>query len=128
MSLLIAILFTFSDWIFHYFVSYLYIDEYAEPQFLLNIFNNPLFWYSIGKFLGTVILGSLVLFSASKKKLGIYLQSVILTLIVVIPLQIRYITVYNYSFMWHVYVILLHMILLYLSSILIMSIFRKRRT
>ena len=116
-SLIIAVPFTLIDAVFHYFLKPLEISEYSY-KFLLPYLNSPLFWYAIGKFLGTILLGTIIL-SLIPKKLNLYSKTFIYTLLIVILLQIRYFYTGYYEINWHLLNLALHAKILFWSALII---------
>ena len=114
--ILIALIFTLLDLLFHYFIEYLTIYQY--PIFIPFISESSLFWYSIGKLLTTLIVGSMLLLFFKKTKINYNSKLLIFTTIITFLLQIRYILIKNvyYTMTWHLAVLALHWVLLYAAS------------
>lgn len=125
-SLLSAFIFTLIDWFFHYIIPFLSISYFAEREILLNAYNNPLFWYSIGKFIFSFIIGIIILLFTYNSQIKNKFLALIYTLIIVIMLQLRYIYTNAYGISWNLIVLLLHIVILYSVSFIILNFFRKK--
>jgi len=121
---IIATIFTLSDLIFHLVIPYLHIDSHAEPQFLLNIFNSPIFWYSAGKFMATLAIFVLGIYFLREKSWSNFLESLLLTFITVSLLELRYIFIYYYTASWLSIVLVMHFALLFITSYFVLKYYR----
>ena len=112
----IAFIFTAIDGILHFLINYLEIKP-GISYFTLS----PLSTYMLGKFITTIIVGIIILFILSYTNLSkrgvIFYFSIILTII----LEIRYFY-YDYTYNWHVINMIIHFILLYIISLLILNL------
>ncbi|MBI2629839.1 hypothetical protein HYW76_01935 [Candidatus Pacearchaeota archaeon] len=121
-----SFIFTLIDWFFHYLIPFLNISYFAERQFLLEAYNNPLFWYSIGKFVFSVIIGIIILLFAYNSKIKNKFLALIYTLLIVIIIQLRYVYTNAYGILWNLIVLLLHIAILYLASLITFNFFRNK--
>lgn len=113
--LLIDIIFTLGDWIVHYTVESLEVYYYPIPDAFLFISANPLFWYAVGKFAATLIIGAILFFFVRKGKSD-WSRALILTLPIIILMEVRYILGGYYTSEWHIYNAINHFIILYVAS------------
>ena len=113
--LAIDVLFTGIDALIHYTVEALEVYSYPIPSFLLNISSDPLFWYAVGKFVATLIFGSILFYFVKKGKTN-FARALILALPIIILMEIRYIISGDYTTQWHTYNTIMHFIVLLLSS------------
>ena len=113
--LAIDVLFTGIDALIHYTVEALEVYSYPIPSFLLNISSDPLFWYAVGKFVATLIFGSILFYFVKKGKTN-FTRTLILTLPIIILMEIRYIISGDYTTQWHIYNTIMHFVVLLLSS------------
>lgn len=113
--LLASLVFTFSDFLVHYFVEFFKITDYPTYYSF-----NELQSYSLIKFLATIPLVYLGIFLSSRFK---EYKLNIITLLVVIPLQFRYMT-YDYSTSFLIGLFILHYTLFYLSTYLVFKYFK----
>lgn len=118
--LITDVLFTAIDSVIHFWVEALEVYYYPIPAFLLEISSSPLFWYAVGKFFGTLFLG-LILFYFVKKGRNTFMRTLILTLPTVLLLEARYIISGNYATDWHVYNLIMHSLVLFVSSYFVLS-------
>lgn len=127
-SLVISIIFTFLDFLVHYFVDFLKITYYPIPpfSFLQNLQLPNLAWYSAGKFIATFIFSFIILLFIYKKKMNDYVKSLILTLPLVILLEIRYIYLSYYSNLWHVVNMFMHTTFLYFSTLISLKLLKNK--
>lgn len=116
--LLIILLFTFLDGIVHATVEALEVYYYPIPESLSFISTNPLIWYAIGKFFGTIIICSLAFFAIRPIK-SLLAKTSVLTIIVVVLLEVRYYLSGNYYGVWHLYNFILHTVTFFLPAYLI---------
>lgn len=116
--LLVVLLFTAIDAIIHLTFEPLEIYYYPIPSFLLFITSNPTFWYAIGKFFGTTIIGILI-YSLIKRIKNYKLAVLIFTVIITALLEVRYILSGYYTPVWHIYNFIQHTIVLYLAAYLV---------
>src|SRR3990167_11454021 len=106
LSIIIAIIFTTIDAIIHDSIDYLKIlgaSSMGLSRFM---------WYIINKFVGTIIIGTILLTFLLKSKLKNNIKALIYTLPIIIILQARYFY-QGYSPMWHTIILFLHFIILY---------------
>ena len=113
--LAIDVLFTGIDAVIHYTVEALEVYSYPIPSFLLNISSVPLFWYAVGKFVATLIFGSILFYFVKKGKTN-FARALILALPIIILMEIRYIISGDYTTQWHIYNTIMHFVVLLLSS------------
>ena len=113
--LAIDVLFTGIDGVIYYTVEALEVYSYPIPSFLLNISSDPLFWYAVGKFVATLIFGSILFYFVKKGKTN-FARALILTLPIIILMEIRYIISGDYTTQWHIYNTIMHFVVLLLSS------------
>ena len=113
--LAIDVLFTGIDALIHYTVEALEVYSYPIPSFLLNISSDPLFWYAVGKFVATLIFGSILFYFVKKGKTN-FARALILALPIIILMEIRYIISGDYTTQWHIYNTIMHFVVLLLSS------------
>ncbi|MEK6898889.1 MAG: hypothetical protein AABW79_02210 [Nanoarchaeota archaeon] len=113
--LLITAIFTTIDTIVHYNVEALEVYSYPIPSTFLFISSSPLFWYAVGKFVGTLIIGSLLFFFVRKGK-SPFVRALILALPVIILLEVRYLISGNYDADWHTYNTIMHFVVLLVTS------------
>ena len=113
--LLIVLLFTFLDGIVHLTVEALEVYSYPIPESLKFISENPLIWYAIGKFFGTIIICSLAFFAIRPIR-KLLTKSALLTIIVVALLEVRYYLSGNYYAVWHIYNVILHAVTFFLPA------------
>ena len=113
--LAIDVLFTGIDALIHYTVEALEVYSYPIPSFLLNISSDPLFWYAVGKFVATLIFGSILFYFVKKGKTN-FARVLILALPIIILMEIRYIISGDYTTQWHIYNTIMHFVVLLLSS------------
>lgn len=115
---IISIVFTLLDGVVHYFF---------EP---LEIYNNsyfgltPLISYMLGKFVTAFIIGGILLFILSiftKKPL---ILTSILTFLLVVILEIRYFSIFEYPVIWHILNTLNHVIILFIVTLLTLIIIK----
>ena len=105
--LLIVLLFTLIDGIFHATVEALEVYYYPIPKAFEFISTSPLVWYAIGKFFGSIIICSLAFFAIKPIK-NLFAKTAVLTITVVVLLEVRYYLSGNYEWHWHTYNIILH--------------------
>ncbi len=113
--LLIDIIFTLGDWIVHYSVESLEVYAYPIPDAFLFISTSPLFWYAVGKFVATLIMGAVLFFFVRKGKKD-WSRALILAIPVIILMEVRYIISGSYTNEWHVYNTINHFVILYAAS------------
>ena len=65
-------------------------------------------------------IGTIVLLFLMKVKIPVSAKALIFTLIIVVALQIRYLFV-GYSLLWHIVVVTMHFLILYIVSLLILT-------
>lgn len=124
---LITILFTLIDALFHNFIKTLEIYYYPIPSFLIFISPSPLFWYAAGKFAATIIIGIIIFYAISKtrlNKLNLPIKTLIFSAVIVAILEIRYIISGYYSTNFHIYNAVMHFCILFISSYAIFSIMK----
>ncbi len=116
--ILIVLVFTIIDYIVHYFVEFLEVYYYPIPASLKFISDKPLVWYAFGKFFGSIIIGLLCypLLKRIKSTLG---KSLVLTAIVVILLEVRYMISGYYGTLWHLANFVNHSAALFIVSYLV---------
>ena len=114
--LLVTLLFTYIDALVHATVEALEIYSYPIPEFGRSISESPLFWYAVGKFVSTLIISLLIIpfirrwrFPAATKTLGY-------TLVIIALLEVRYFLSGAYDTTWHIYNVLMHFAVLFVSS------------
>ena len=117
--ILISVIFTIIDALIHYVTEALEIYYYPIPAFLLTISSSPLFWYAIGKFVGTIIMGIIILMFLTRTKLKLISGTFIFALIIIILLEVRYILSGYYSNTWHVYNTIMHSVVLFVTSYIV---------
>jgi hypothetical protein len=120
----VVMLFTIIDSIIHATVEFLEVYSYPIPHVLEFISTSPLFWYAMGKFFGTVIIGSL-LYSLVKHIRNYPVAILVFSVIITVLLEIRYIVSGDYSSTWHLANFLQHTIALYVVSYLV---FKKTKS
>src|SRR3989344_7136065 len=113
--LVIVFAFTCLDAIVHAFFEPLEIYYYPIPEDFRFISDSPLFWYAVGKFVGTTIMGSL-LFFLIKRINSIQGKILTFTIIIVILIEIRYILSGQYGGLWDFYNMINHFITLYIPT------------
>lgn len=113
--LLIVLLFTLIDGIVHATVESLEVYSYPIPESLKFISEDPLIWYAIGKFFGTIIICSLAFFGIKPIK-NLFTKTLALTIIVVVLLEVRYYLSGNYEWNWHTYNIILHLLSFFIPA------------
>jgi len=111
----ISVLFTGIDALIHANVEALEVYSYPIPSFLLGVSSSPLFWYAVGKFVATLIFGSILFYFVKKGKTN-FTRALILALPIIILMEIRYIISGNYATQWHIYNTIMHFVVLLLSS------------
>ena len=111
----IDVLFTVIDALIHANVEALEVYSYPIPSFLLGVSSSPLFWYAVGKFVATLIFGSILFYFVKKGKTN-FTRALILTLPIIILMEIRYVISGDYTAQWHVYNTIMHFIVLLVSS------------
>ena len=113
--LLIVAIFTLLDTLVHAFFEPLEIYYYPIPDSFKFISTSPLFWYAVGKFVGTTIMGSLLFFLIKRIK---SLQGKVLafTIIIVILIEVRYMLSGQYELTWDLYNAINHLITLYIPT------------
>ena len=113
--LVIVAVFTLLDTLVHAFFEPLEIYYYPIPNMFKFISESPLFWYAVGKFVGTTIMGSVLFFFIRRIK---SLQAKILTftLVIVILIEVRYMLSGYYEFRWDLYNMINHFISLYIPT------------
>jgi len=106
----ISFLFTILDYALHLMIEQIKI--WAYPIFIPEISTSPLFWYAVGKFVGTMIIGYILLLVFKVRNLALF------SAIVSLLLQFRYFLIENvyYTPQWHFTVFTLHFIILFLVS------------
>lgn len=104
---IIDIFFTLGDFIFHETIELLEVYSYPIPTSLLWISTSPLFWYSVGKFVATLIIGSLIFFWVRKGK-NTLSRTLILSVPVVLLMEGRYLISGMYGAEWHVWNTVMH--------------------
>ena len=117
-SLLISVIFTLLDALAHYF--YEPLEIYFYPLHFFGI-QSALINYAISKLVSSTILLFILFYAFSKTKLSRNIQFNLITLIVVILLEIRYIIGGQYTPTWH----LLNFINHYLTLIVAVYIVNK---
>ncbi len=117
---IIVFLFTIIDYIIHASIEYLEIYYYPIPASLKFISDKPLVWYAFGKFYGTIILG-LLCYPLLKRIKSNFAKSIVLTTIVVILLEVRYILSGYYTWTWHLANFANHFIALFVVSYIVFS-------
>lgn len=120
---LISLIFTLIDYMLHDAIDFLAVTYYSIPSQFVYLGYSPLVWYAIGKFLGTILLGLIGLYIIPKFKVGRRYKALFLTLLIVLPLQLRYLYGGYYTPNWHIAVLLLHFFILYPT----INYFIKRR-
>lgn len=113
--LLIVAIFTLLDTLIHAFYEPLEIYYYPIIPALKFISTSPLFWYAVGKFVGTIIMGSLLFFLV-KRLNSIQGKILTFTIIIVILIEIRYILSGQYGGLWDFYNMINHFITLYIPT------------
>jgi len=121
--LVIDVLFTGVDAIFHATVEAIEVYSYPIPESLLFLSANPLLWYAVGKFIGTLIIGSLLFFFV-KKGGSTLSRTLILSIPLVLLLEGRYMLSGDYDSQWHVLNTIMHFCVLSVSTYLV---FQKSR-
>ena len=113
--LVIVAVFTMLDTIVHAFYEPLEIYYYPIIGSLKFISSSFLFWYAVGKFVGTTIMGSLLFFLIKRIK---SLQGKVLafTLVIVFLIEVRYMLSGYYSGKWDLYNMINHFITLYIPT------------
>jgi len=121
--LVIVFSFTILDALVHAFYEPLEVYYYPIPESLKFISTSPLFWYAIGKIVGTTIMGSFLFFFIRRIK---NLQGKVLsfTLIIMILIEVRYMLSGYYSLRWDFYNMINHFITLYIPTYFV---FRKTK-
>lgn len=116
--LVIVIVFTLLDTFVHAFFEPLEIYYYPIPSAFMFISTSPLFWYAVGKLVGTTIMGSLLFFLVKRID---NLQGKVLTftLIIVALIEVRYILSGYYSLTWDTYNVINHFITLYIPTYIV---------
>lgn len=97
-SFLISVVFTILDTLVHYF--YEPLEIYYYPFHFFGV-QSALANYAMSKLVSTTILLFILFFLFSKTKLNKYIQYSLITLIVVILLELRYIIGGYYTSTWH---------------------------
>lgn len=113
--LLIVAVFTFLDTLVHAFYEPLEIYYYPIPAVFSFISTSPLFWYAMGKFGGTIIMGSLLFFLVKRIK-NLQGKVFAFTMIIVILIEVRYMFSGYYSLRWDLYNMINHFITLYIPT------------
>lgn len=108
-SVIASSIFTLIDLLIHLFTPYFKIVSY-KYSFLSFLDAPPIVPYAIGKFIGTAIMLIILLYSFSRMK--IYWKYSIITFIIVILLEFRYMLDPYYSMWWHLFNLLMHIIIL----------------
>ena len=116
--LLIVFAFVIVDAIVHLTFKPLEVYYYPIPSFLLFISSVPLFWYVIGKIIGTIILGALA-YPVLKRIKGNLWKSVGFTLFIIILLEVRYALTGYYGWIWHEYNLINHGVAFFVISYLV---------
>jgi len=116
---LITIIFTAIDALIHFLWVTISVYYYPIPKGLEFISNSPLFWYAVGKFIATVILGLILLHFLTKSKWNIYIKTLLFSIIIVVLLQLRYLYSGYYGTLWHVYVMIMHFVVLTITSFVV---------
>src|SRR3989338_1207461 len=98
-SLLISVVFTVLDTLVHYF--YEPLEIYYYPIHFFGI-QSALINYAISKLVSSTILLFILFYIFSKARLGKHLQYNLITLIVVVLLELRYIISGYYTPIWHI--------------------------
>ena len=113
--LVIVAIFTLLDALVHAFYEPLEIYYYPIIESFKFISTSPLFWYAVGKFVGTTIMSSLLFFLVKRIN---SLQGKVLTftLIIVILIEVRYMLSGYYSGRWDLYNMINHFITLYIPT------------
>ncbi len=113
--LVIVALFTFLDTLVHAFYEPLGIYYYPIPEALKFISTTTLFWYAVGKIIGTTIMGS-VLFFLVKRIKKFQWKVLSFTFMIVILIEVRYMLSGYYSLEWDLYNMVNHFITLYIPT------------
>ncbi len=121
--LVIVAVFTALDTLVHAFYEPLEIYYYPIPEVFKFISSVPLFWYAIGKIVGTTIMGSLLFFLIKRIK-NLQAKVLTFTLIIVILIEVRYMLSGYYTLTWDFYNSINHFIDLYIPTYLV---FRKTK-
>ncbi len=113
--LVIVAVFTLLDTLVHAFYEPLEIYYYPIIDSLKFISTSPLFWYAVGKILGTTIMGSL-LFFLIKRIQNLQAKVLAFTVIIVILIEVRYMLSGYYTMRWDFYNMINHFITLYIPT------------
>lgn len=114
--IIISLIFTLIDALFHLSFEALEVYSYALPNFLFSLHLPASFWYAIGKFIGTTIIGLIVLIVLSKTNLKGKIKTTVFTVIIIVLLEFRYYISRDYSNSWHAYNMAVHFIVLLVIS------------
>lgn len=98
-SFLVSAIFTVLDTLVHYF--YEPLEVYYYPFHFFGV-QSPLANYAMSKLVSTTILLFIFFYIFSKTKFSKYIQYGLITLIVVILLELRYIIGGYYTPVWHI--------------------------
>src|SRR3989344_2133633 len=113
--ILVISIFTVIDTFVHATIEYLEVYYYPIPAVFSFISLDPLIWYAIGKFVGSIILGA-ILYLGIKKVKKYWLAILIFSLTITTILEVRYILSGYYSELWHLYNFLQHTTVLYITA------------
>lgn len=121
--LVIVAVFTFLDTVVHAFYEPLEIYYYPIPEAFKFISTLPLFWYAVGKFVGTTVMGSLLFFLVKRIK-SFQGKVLTFTLIIVILIEVRYMLSGYYALRWDFFNMINHFVDLYIPTYFV---FKKAR-
>ncbi|MEK6871401.1 MAG: hypothetical protein AABX16_00690, partial [Nanoarchaeota archaeon] len=113
--LVIVAIFTILDTLVHAFFEPLEIYYYPIPNAFKFISTSYLFWYAVGKLVGTTIMGSILFFLIKRIK-NLRAKVLTFTIIIVILIEIRYMLSGDYSTRWDLYNMINHFIMLYIPA------------
>ena len=113
--LVIVAIFTLIDTLVHALYEPLEIYYYPIIDSLKFISTSPLFWYAVGKIVGTTIMGSLLFFLV-KRIQNLQAKVLAFTVIIVILIEVRYMLSGYYTFTWDFYNMINHFIALYIPT------------
>ncbi|HLC60860.1 MAG TPA: hypothetical protein VJJ52_05525 [Candidatus Nanoarchaeia archaeon] len=123
-SLLISVIFTLLDALAHYF--YEPLEIYFYPLHFFGI-QSALINYAISKLVSSTIILFILFYIFEKTKLSKHAQNNLITFIVVILLEIRYIISGYYTPKWHVLNFINHYLTLIVGIYIIKHLVLRRR-
>jgi len=121
-SAIIASIFTFGDFLFHFFIDILKIDYYSFNWFLIT---NTLYNYSISKFIATFIFFTIGMFVLSKFKIKDNLWKYVIGSVLIVMLEVRYIYSGYYTNQFHFFNFINHVITLGIAILITEMVVKK---